>query len=266
MRNFLLWLQFDGTDFCGWQQQDGVRTVQGELRAALHELTGVDVTLHSSSRTDAGVHALAMPVGFRLDTALPLKAFRMGLNSLLPRDVRVLSAEDAPPGFHARFSAAGKTYVYRIQVGRVALPLERRTSWHIPMPLDVPAMGEAAKALVGRHDFSAFRAAHCDAASPVREMRRVEVAIERPGVVAIEVEAGGFLRNMVRVVVGTLVQVGLRRHPPSWVAEVLAGRDRSLAGQTAPPQGLFLKEVHYPDVIPDDPGPAPEPMVAEEDG
>lgn len=248
MRNLRLLIQFDGTDFCGWQMQATDRTVQGELTAALGRLLGQPVTLNSSSRTDAGVHALEMPVNFRVDTALPLKAFVLGLNSLLPPDLKVLDALDVPWDFHARFSARGKTYVYRVLTGRIPLPMERRTAWHVPVPLDLPAMQDAASRLVGRHDFSAFRAAHCDAASPVKEVRKVEVRWERPGeLLAIEVEARSFLRNMVRILAGTLVDVGAGRHAPGWVTELLEHGDRTRGGQTAPARGLFLVKVHYPD-------------------
>ncbi len=248
LRNVRLTIQFDGTDFCGWQAQAQGRTVEGVLGEALARLlAGERVTLHSSSRTDSGVHALAMPVGFRTASRLPLKAFVLGLNSLLPDDVRVLEARDAAPAFHARFSTRSKTYLYRIQNGRVALPLERRTSWNVRPPLDLEAMREAAGFLVGRHDFSAFRAALCDAASPVRTLTRCEVSGEVPGLVSVVVTADGFLRNMVRILVGTLVQVGTGRRPPSWVREVLEGRDRRRSGPTAPPQGLFLREVEYPE-------------------
>ncbi len=246
MRNIRLILQFDGTDFCGWQYQDKVRTVQGEMITALKSLTGQHVTLYSSSRTDAGVHALAMPVSFRLDTTLPHRAFVFGLNAVLPLDLRVLSAEDVDPGFHARFSAIGKTYRYRIQTGPVAWPMERRIAWHVPIPPDVERMRDAAARMIGEHDFSAFRSAQCDAVSPVRNLRSVTVEVERPGILAVEVEAGGFLRNMVRIVVGTMVDVGSGRHPPAWVSELLEHGDRRQGGVTAPAKGLFLKEVQYP--------------------
>jgi len=245
MRNIRLILQFDGTDFSGWQYQDNARTVQGELITAMKSLTGQHVTLYSSSRTDAGVHAFAMPVSFRLDTTLPHRAFVFGLNSALPLDVRVLTAEDVPDDFHARFSAIGKTYRYRIQTGPMALPLERRIAWHVPIPPDLDRMREAAASMIGQHDFSAFRSAQCDAASPVRTLRLITVERERPGIVAVEVEAGGFLRNMVRIIVGTLVSVGVGRHPPSWVSELLEHGDRRQGGMTAPAKGLFLKEVRY---------------------
>lgn len=247
MRNIKLVLQFDGTDFHGWQAQiKGVRTVQGELAAALKKLTGADVVLHSSSRTDAGVHAAAMPVNFHLDTNLPLRAFVMGLNSLLPPDLRVLTAQDVPESFHARFSALSKTYRYRLRSGPVALPLERRMVWQVRGGLDIETMRRAARHLVGEHDFSAFRAAHCDAASPVRRVLRLEIEQDESGVVSVWVRSNGFLRNMVRILVGSLVVVGLGRRDEEWIAQVLASRDRRLAGPTAPPYGLVLEEVEYP--------------------
>lgn len=246
VRNLKLVIQFDGTDFHGWQWQDGLRTVQGELVAGLKALVGQHVTLYSSSRTDAGVHAEAMPVSFRLDTTLPHRAFVLGLNSKLPADLRVLSCRDVPPDYHARFSANGKTYRYRIQTGPVALPLLRRNAWHVPLPPDTGPMRDAAARLVGEHDFSAFRSVHCDAKSPVRILRRLEVLDDGPGRVAIEVEAGGFLRNMVRILAGTLVEVGSGRHPPAWIDELLQHGDRRKGGITAPAHGLTLVSVTYP--------------------
>jgi tRNA pseudouridine38-40 synthase len=239
-------IQFDGTDFSGWQQQANARTVQEDLKIALRTLTGQDLKLSSSSRTDAGVHALAMPVQFHIDSNLPLKAFVLGLNSFLPHDLRILSAEEMPEDFHARFSALSKIYRYRILNERIARPLERRTSWHIPVPLDLSAMNKAAAFMVGEHDFSAFRAAQCDAVNPVRHVQRIDVMKESPEIVVLEVQATGFLRNMVRILAGTLVDVGQGRHPPEWVLELLDHGDRTRGARTAPPQGLFLVEVHYP--------------------
>lgn len=244
-RNIRLTIQFDGSDFCGWQLQDDVRTVQGVLGEAIREITGTSVTLHSSSRTDSGVHALAMPVGFRVESNLPIRAFQRGLNSLLPQDVKVVSAEEAAPDFHARYSPSIKSYRYRILNHHAALPLERHHSWHVPQPLDLEAMGVAAESLRGHHDFSSYRSLHCDAPSPVRTVDRVDVDSPEPHLVTLHVRAKGFLRNMVRIIAGTLVQVGLGRCPASWVEEVLKARDRTRAGPTAPPQGLFLLSVEY---------------------
>ena len=247
MRNIRLILQFDGTDFHGWQMQAEERTVQGELGTALRRLTGQDVVLHSSSRTDAGVHALAMPVNFVLETNLPLKAFVLGLNSLLPEDLRVMAADEVPLEFHARFSAQSKTYRYRVQNGRVMGPLERRTSWHVPVPISLEAVRAAAQYLLGEHDFSAFRAALCDAASPVRTIHAISAQWASQGMLEIEVTGNGFLRNMVRIMVGTLVMVGVGRRPPVWVKDVLESLDRKRAGPTAPARGLCLVRVEYPE-------------------
>jgi len=245
MRNIRLTIQFDGTDFCGWQIQDNVRTVQGVLGEVVGKLTGSKVTLHSSSRTDAGVHALAMPLNFETPTDIPLRAFVDGLNSMLPHDVRVLSATDADPSFNARFRAGAKTYRYRVLNSRVALPLQRRTSWYVRSPLDIEAMRAAARHLEGEHDFTSFRSVHCDGRSPVKTIHHVEVDSTRQDIVVIEVRASGFLRNMVRIIVGTLVQVGIGKQTCDWVGEVLSARDRTVGGPTAPPQGLFLVNVEY---------------------
>ncbi|NOZ01020.1 MAG: tRNA pseudouridine(38-40) synthase TruA [Deltaproteobacteria bacterium] len=247
MTNVKLIIQFDGTDFCGWQVQKEVRTAQGVLGAALQKMTGCRVTLHSSSRTDSGVHALAMPVSFRIGKSLPMRAFERGLNTLLPPDIRVISASRADPSFNARFSAGSKTYRYRVLNHHAALPLQRRTAWHVPSRLDIDAMRDAAGFLWGEHDFTAFRSVHCDALSPVRTIDRLSIEREGDNIILIEVEAMGFLRNMVRIIVGTLVQVGLGRHQPAWVDEVLKSRDRTAGGPTAPPQGLFLVGVEYRD-------------------
>jgi len=246
LRNIRLIVQFDGTDFYGWQMQADQRTVQGDLTEALSKLTGQSLTLHASSRTDAGVHALAMPVSFRIDSNLPLKAFVMGTNRFLNKDVQVMSAVEMPLDFHARFTAREKTYEYRIQLGPVAKPLERRFAWHVFGHLDLEAMTDAATRMVGLHDFSAFRSAQCDALSPVRTLKRVDVQAKGADLVTIEVESGGFLRNMVRIIAGTLVAVGQRKRPTAWIDELLESGDRTKGGQTAPPQGLFLKSVRYP--------------------
>lgn len=246
MRNFRLLVQYDGTDFHGWQWQDHLRTVQGVLMEGIQRLSGQRVVLHASSRTDAGVHAAALPVSFRMETPLPPKAFVLGLNHFLPPDLQVLECRVVREEFHARFSARGKTYRYLVQNGPAPLPLWRRQAWHVPLALDGSAMRHAASLLVGVHDFSAFRSAHCDARSPVRDLRRLEVSRTPDGLWAIEAEAGGFLRNMVRVLAGTLVEVGLGRHPPEWVESLLRERDRTRGGITAPAHGLTLLRVAYP--------------------
>lgn len=248
-RNIRLLIQFDGTGFCGWQMQASDRTVQGVLAEALNRLTGQPVRLYSSSRTDAGVHAVGMVVNFKLDTTLPLVAFHFGLNSLLPRDLQVVMADEAPDNFNARFSARGKTYVYRIQPGHTRLPLEASRAWHVRGSLDVEAMQRAAAMMLGRHDFNAFRSAQCDSDNPVRTVDQLTVEQGADGIVTITIRARAFLRNMVRIIAGTLVEIGRGRKDPEWVIELLESGDRTKAGMTAPPQGLFLVKVHYPEDI-----------------
>ncbi len=247
MRNIRLLIQFDGTDFSGWQLQVTDRTVQGELEAALQQLTGEPVRVYSSSRTDAGVHAVGMAVNFKMDTTLPLVAFHYGLNSLLPTDLQVIAASDAPDDFHSRFSSLGKTYVYRIQTGDTRWPLMARTAWHVRGELDVAAMQSAAAVMIGRHDFSAFRSAQCDADNPIRTVDELTVSTNADGIIEIKIRARAYLRNMVRIIAGTLVEVGKGKKDVQWVLELLESGDRTKGGMTAPPQGLFLMKVHYPE-------------------
>lgn len=249
MRNIKLHIQFDGTDFSGWQLQVTDRTVQGVLEAALAELTGHQVRVYSSSRTDAGVHAVEMVVNFKMDTGLPLVAFHYGMNGLLPSDLQVTGAFDAPDDFSARFSSIGKTYMYRIQVGDTRFPLESRRAWHVRGNLDVAAMKRAAAVMVGRHDFSAFRSAQCDATNPVRTVDMLTVDTTPDGIISITIRARAYLRNMVRIIAGTLVEVGRGKKDVDWVLELLESGDRTKGGMTAPPQGLFLMKVHYPEII-----------------
>jgi len=245
-RNIKLLLQFDGTNFCGFQEQRGHRTVQGELKKALQILCREEVVIHTSSRTDSGVHALEMPVNFQVCSQLPLKAFVLGLNSLLPDDIKVLQAQEVSLDFHARFKALEKTYLYLIHYGFVQPPLLRNRVWHVRKPLDIARMEEASKYLVGTHDFTSFRAHFCDALSPVRTVTNISIKGKGESIIEVEVSANGFLRNMVRIMVGTLVQVGLGKWTPDYVQEILTRRDRRIAGPTAPPSGLYLKSVRYP--------------------
>jgi len=249
MRNIKLLIQFDGTEFSGWQLQASDRTVQGVLEEALKGLTGHAIRLYSCSRTDAGVHAIEMAVNFKMETSLPLVAFHYGLNSLLPPDLQVVGAYEMPDCFNARFSSLGKTYVYRIQTGDTRMPLERRHAWHIRGELDVAAMQRAAAAMVGRHDFSAFRSAQCDANNPVRTVDMLTVEKGADGLIQITIKARAYLRNMVRIIAGTLVEVGRGKRDVDWILELFENRDRTKGGMTAPPQGLFLKKVHYADEI-----------------
>ena len=212
------------------------------MEGALAQLLGEPVRVAAAGRTDSGVHALGQVAAFSAPRALPLKAYAMGLNGHLPPDVAVVAAEEAPDGFDPRRWSLGKRYRYLISNRRGRSPLRRRTHWELFAPLDAEVMRAGARALVGRHDFSAFRAADCQAPHAVREVRALEIAAEGD-VLRVEVEGTAFLKHMVRNLVGSLVEVGKGRQPAGWVAEVLASKDRTRAGPTAPAHGLCLVEV-----------------------
>jgi tRNA pseudouridine38-40 synthase len=245
MPRIKLVLEYDGTDYVGWQLQLNGPSVQGRLQRALAELVGQPVEVQAAGRTDSGVHATGQVVAFDSPVNLPTKAYWMGLNSLLPEDIAVVSAEEVAPDFDPRRWARGKRYRYRVSNRRSRSPLLRRSHWEIFVPLQVQAMREALPPLLGRQDFSAFRAADCQAAHPVRELSRLELTGGPGEVIALVVEGTAFLKHMVRNLMGTLIEVGRGRHPASWVGEVLRSRDRTLAGPTAPAQGLCLEEVFY---------------------
>ncbi|MSP90740.1 MAG: tRNA pseudouridine(38-40) synthase TruA [Myxococcales bacterium] len=244
-RRLLLWVQFDGTDFAGFQKQAaGVRTVAGELHTAWQALLAEAVDVRSSSRTDAGVHARRMPVLVCTQTHVPARGVMLGLNSMLPADLAVTDAADAEPAFDVRGDATGKRYVYRVMVGDARQPLWRRSAWHVRGPLDVAAMQAAAARLEGVHDFATFRSVACEAKSTLRHLREVRVDAVEPGV-AITVDGNAFLHNMVRILAGTLVDVGRGRFAPDGIDAMLAAKERARAGQTAPAHGLTLDEVFY---------------------
>ncbi|HWV38301.1 MAG TPA: tRNA pseudouridine(38-40) synthase TruA [Vulgatibacter sp.] len=244
MHTVKLVLEYDGTDFVGWQVQPNGRSVQEAIERALGTLLGGTIRVVGSGRTDAGVHARGQVASFRTDRDLPLRAYVHGMNALLPKDVAVVSAELAPEGFDARRSASGKRYVYRISTKPVRSPLRRRTHWEIFQPLDRAAMREAAGHLLGEHDFSAFRASDCPARTTVRTLRALELR-EGDDEIVVVAEATAYLKHMVRNLVGTLVEVGLGKRAPGSMPALLASGDRRQAGRTAPPQGLALDEVFY---------------------
>jgi len=244
MPKIKLTLEYDGTDFVGWQVQPNGRTVQEELEKALRVLLGHDVRVVGAGRTDSGVHATGQVASFFAERRLPKSAYLKGLNGILPPDVAAVDMEEVPDEFCARRWASGKRYVYRISNRPVRSPLRRRTHWQIFPPLDVAAMREAAKHFVGRHDFAAFRASDCTAPTTVRELFRLDL-LQQGDEIAFVFEATAFLKQMVRNIVGTLVEVGLGKRPPDDPVRILASRDRRLAGETAPAHGLTLERVWY---------------------
>jgi len=245
-RRYKLTLAYEGTDFHGWQRQPGVRTVQGTVEDVARRVLREPLTVVGASRTDAGVHALGQVAHMSLRRALSAEAVQRALSQRLPADVTVVRAEEAACGFHATIHAVCKQYRYRIYADR-ARPVEtlaNRFAWHVWWPLDAEAMQKAAEVLVGRHDFAAFASAGSPRPDTVRTVTRL--AVFRTGrEVQFEVEGDGFLYNQVRNMVGTLVEVGRAHWPAERVAEILASRDRTQAGPTAPPQGLCLEWVRY---------------------
>lgn len=241
-------IAYDGSGYFGWQWQPDRPTIQGELERALRQICGDEIRVVASGRTDTGVHAVGQVVSFRARTRLSPATLRRAMNANLPPDICVREVLLAPEGFHAIRDARRKRYRYTIQDGPVRDVLRRRTVWWIPRRLDLLAMQEAAKTLVGEHDFAALETAGSERVSTVRtiyDLTVERVAGEVWDRVEIEVEANGFLYNMVRNIVGTLMYVGIGKYPPAWVAEVLASGDRRRAGPTAPPQGLCLLSVDY---------------------
>ena len=245
MSRWRVTVEYDGGPFVGWQRQDNGPSVQEALEDAIKGFSGEDVQVAGAGRTDSGVHALAQVAHFDLDRESDADTVRDAINfHLKPRPVAVLDAEVVAPDFHARFSAVERAYRYRIVNRRAPLTLEAGRAWQVSVPLDADTMNEAAQVLVGNHDFTSFRAAQCQADSPVKTLDEITVA--RDGdLITIDVRARSFLHNQVRIIAGTLRQVGEGKWGSDDVARALAARDRAAAGPTAPPQGLYLAAVRY---------------------
>lgn len=254
IRNILLTIEYDGTDFSGWQIQPTDRTVQGEIGRVLKVICGTDVKVNGTSRTDAGVHALGQRASFEADLkGLPPEKLAYVMNNLLAPDVKIREAKVCPPEFHARFSAVGKKYVYKIMNCASRDVFRRNFYYFCERPLDAEKMREAAGKLAGKHDFRSFMAmGSTPQETTVRELYSYDVEWEeRPELgegsreITLTVTGNGFLYNMVRIMTGTLVEVGLGRISPEEIPSILEAKDRSRAGHTAPPQGLYLAEVYY---------------------
>lgn len=246
MRTIKLVIEYDGTGFVGWQRQGKGVSIQGLIEDALREIEGAAVTLHGAGRTDAGVHALAQVASARVATPIADDRLVRALNAHLPDEIRVTGLTTVADDFHARFGSSGKAYEYRIWNGPTLPPFIRLYAWHVIERLDVDAMRLASRALVGEHDFAGFRSARSMNRTTVREITRAEWRVaDDESLVVFEIAGTGFLRYMVRSLVGTLVEVGRGQRPPSDMARLLASPDRSAAGRTAPARGLFLVKVAY---------------------
>ena len=244
-RTIKLVLEYNGGAYCGWQRQLNGPSIQQVIEEAIGRITGEAVRVIGSGRTDAGVHALRQVAHFYTRSRLAEWNLLMGINSLLPPDIAVLELQEAPPAFHARYDAVSKVYLYRICNRPVRSALEHRLAWFVWTPLDLQAIREALPVFLGTHDFSSFCSTHTDSTDHVRTILSLMAERDSSGIIAISVEADGFLRYMVRTIVGALVDVGRGKASPTGLAAILAARDRRQAGLTAPPQGLYLKDVKY---------------------
>lgn len=244
MNTIKLTLEYEGTAYAGWQRQPDHPTIQAALEDALAQITQTPITTVAAGRTDAGVHALGQVVSFRTDRSLSSQEWSRALNGVLPQDIAVLKAEFVSESFHARYSASGKLYEYRILNAPCRPALQRNRLWHVPKPLDIPRMAQAATAFLGKHDFSSFQGSPTDTANPICLIEECSVSWEPP-LLRITIKADRFLKQMVRAIVGTLVEVGHGKRVPSDISKIIQATDRRTAGTTAPPHGLYLVDVMY---------------------
>jgi len=245
MRNIKLVIEYDGANYQGWQVQSKGPTVQGIIEEKLALLIGEKVHLVGSGRTDAGVHALKQVAHFKTESQMDIRSIQRALNSLLPPDMAIQRAEEVEENFHARRQSRSKVYEYRILNRSLRSAFHRGYAWHIPKKLDIKEMKKATRSLIGEHDFSSFRSVGSPTRTAVRRVIRAEWQRDREGLIRFEIEANGFLKQMVRALVGTLVEVGKGKIRSGEFRSILESKDRKKAGPTAPAHGLFLKEVKY---------------------
>ena len=246
MKRILLTVEYDGTNYAGWQRQINGLAVQQVLEEALQKATKERIVVTGASRTDAGVHALGQAVHFDTESRIPPEKYPFVLNTMLPRDIRVHTGREVPEGFHARFMTCGKRYTYRIVNSRHASAIRRNTHVHVPLPLDLAPMQEAARQLLGTHDYAAFQAAGGTAKTTIRTITSTELTRFDDEII-LTVEGDAFLYNMVRIIAGTLIEIGLGRRSVNAFTEAYETLDRLSLGVTAPPQGLELTKVYYPE-------------------
>ena len=247
MRNIKLLIEYDGKEFNGWQKQPNKLNIQGEIERAIEEITGEKVDLIASGRTDAGVHALGQVANFKIEKNIPIEKIPYALNSKLKKSIRIKEAEEVPEKFHSRYTCKKKTYRYVINNSIQGTAIYRNLQYHFPEKLDEEKMNEAAQYLVGEHDFKSFKASGTSSKSSVRTI--YDAKVTRSGeLVTIELTGNGFLYNMVRIIAGTLVDVGTNKIQPKDVKNILDAKDRLKAGKTLPPTGLYLVKVEYEDI------------------
>lgn len=240
--NIRITIEYIGTKYAGWQKQSGVKTVQNEIEDAIGKITKEEVDLYGSGRTDAGVHAYGQVANFHSETSIPADKIKYALNQQLPEDICILESQEVPEEFHARFDAKAKTYLYRIQTGEIKRPFEKNRAYYVRQNLDLCKMQIAAQDLLGEHDFSSFKTEGSSAKNFVRTIYDIQIQ-QRADIIEIEITGNGFLYNMVRIITGTLIEIGKGRDYN--IREILAAKDREKAGPTAPAHGLYLKTLQY---------------------
>ena len=245
MRNIKLTIEYDGKDFNGWQKQPDKLNIQGTIEKAIEQITGEIVDLNASGRTDRGVHALGQVANFKTNSNLPIEKFPIALNSNLKKSIRIKQAEEVEENFHSRLSCKRKTYRYVINNSQYGTAIYRNLETHIPMKLDIEKMQEAVKYFVGEHDFKAFKASGTSSKSSVRTIYDAKVIKMPDDKIWIELTGNGFLYNMVRIISGTLVEVGMGKIEPKEIEDIIKSQKRENAGKTLPPQGLYLVKVEY---------------------
>lgn len=244
MKNIKLTIEYDGTNYCGWQRQKNGISIEETIEKAIEKVLREKVELIGSSRTDAKVHAKGQVANFYSNTKIPSEKFYNAINSVLPDDIRILSSEEVPMEFHARYDSKGKRYIYKIINRKVPLALFRNYAAHVPYDLNFDAMVIASKYFIGEHDFSAFKSTGSSVKTSVRTVHLIELEREQD-FITLTIEANGFLYNMVRIIAGTLIDVGRGRIAPTDIVTIIQSKDRRMAGATAPPQGLYLEKVYY---------------------
>ena len=244
MRNIKLIIEYDGKKFGGWQKQPNKLNIQGEIEKAIEEITGETVELNASGRTDAGVHSLGQTANFKTNSTIDIEKIPIAINSKLKQSIRIISAEEVDERFHARYSCTGKKYRYIINNSKYGSAIYRDLEYHMPIKLNLKDMKKAIKYFEGEHDFKGFKASGTSSKSSVRTIYSSKV-IEEGEKIIIELEGNGFLYNMVRIISGTIVDVGLGKIKPEEIPQIIESKDRTRAGKTLPPQGLYLVEVYY---------------------
>lgn len=245
MRNIKLTIEYDGKEFNGWQKQPNKLNIQGTIEKAIERITGEEIELSASGRTDSGVHALGQVANFKTNSNIPIEKFAIAINSNLKKSILIKSAEEVDEKFHSRLSCKRKTYRYVINYSKLGTAIYRNLETHLPVQLDIEKMKQGIQYFKGEHDFKAFKASGTSSKSSVRTIYEAKVIPKEKEKIWIELTGNGFLYNMVRIIAGTLVEVGMGNIEPEEILHIIEGKDRTKAGKTLPPQGLYLVKVEY---------------------